>query len=215
MGRRVTGHARRFQLLRLRTKANPTRTAPQKIPTIPTLVDRIEVPNRFITVPPVGSRYMSKIPPPIKASPITNVSHSTVSLWDAEPSRLIAELRTDHDLPSTACRSETQPGLSKGSRGRNKRVKLSLKRARRAGLAPERLARAQVLLAASPFIFDHSASCASLFCCLLSARRLSCSLDHQAKHMSPMTIAETSPFCSSRRREVPLLTTRWPRQSLM
>ena len=89
------GHARRFQLLRLRTNADPTRTAPQKIPTIPTLVDRIEVPNRFMTVPPVGSRYMSKIPPPIKASPIKSVSHSTVSLSDAEPGRLIAELRTD------------------------------------------------------------------------------------------------------------------------
>jgi hypothetical protein len=81
--------------------------------------------------------------------------------------------------------------------------------------AVRRLARAQVLLAVSPFILDHSASCASLFCCRLSASRLSCSLDHQAKHVSPIINAGTSPFCSSRRREVPLLITMWPRQSLM
>jgi hypothetical protein len=86
---------RRFQLLRLRTKANPTRAAPKQIPIFPTLENRNEVPNRFMTVPPVGSGYMSQIPPPIAASPIKSVSHSTVSLSDAEPGRLIAELRTD------------------------------------------------------------------------------------------------------------------------
>jgi hypothetical protein len=74
---------------------------------------------------------------------------------------------------------------------------------------------AQLLLTDPLFIFDHSASCASLFCCLLSASRLNCSFDHQAKHVSPIMNAETSPFCSSRRREVPLLITRWPRQRLM
>lgn len=37
---------------------------------------------------------MSQIPPPIKASPISSISHSTVSLWDGDPGRLIAELRT-------------------------------------------------------------------------------------------------------------------------
>ena len=84
-----------------------------------------------------------------------------------------------------------------------------------AGTSPVITVTAQVLLAVSPFILDHSASCASLFCCLLSASRLNCSLDHQAKHVSPIMNAETSPFCSSRRREVPLLITRWPRQSLM
>jgi hypothetical protein len=66
-----------------------------------------------------------------------------------------------------------------------------------------------------PFILDHSASCASLPCCLLSASRLSCSFDHHAKHVSPIINAKTSPFCSSRCREVLLLITRSPHQSLM
>src|SRR4051794_29794409 len=71
------------------------------------------------------------------------------------------------------------------------------------------------VIGGEPFIVDHSASCASLSCSLLSASRLSCSFDHQAKHVSPIMNAKTSPFCSSRCREVLLLITRSPHQSLM
>src|SRR6478672_12545426 len=72
-----------------------------------------------------------------------------------------------------------------------------------------------LFLAAPPIILDHAAASASFSCCLFSASSLSCSLDHQAKHLSPIMKAGTSPFCSSRWREVLLLITRSPHQSLM
>jgi len=55
------GHARRFQLLRLRTNADPTRTAPQKIPTIPTLVDRIEFQTDWWPFRPLAQRSKSRV----------------------------------------------------------------------------------------------------------------------------------------------------------
>jgi hypothetical protein len=71
------------------------------------------------------------------------------------------------------------------------------------------------VIGGEPFILDHSASCASLSCCFLSASRLSCSFDHQAAHVSPIMNAGTSPFSSSRWRELLLLITRSPHHSFM
>jgi uncharacterized membrane protein YtjA (UPF0391 family) len=45
---------------------------------------------------------MSQIPPPIKASPINSISHSTVSLSNTEPGRVIAELQIHPGVAGTA-----------------------------------------------------------------------------------------------------------------